>query len=101
MADDKPNLDDPDVAFRAEVVKNRIYRGAIDPKVGIEPEDLNELSKAMDSMTEEEQMELGRISIELEREDRGDLEFDELTDTEREYFDLLERALDRHRREEQ
>lgn len=96
--DDDSVADPPDTPYLAvntERVRNHLYRATERDDVDIEAEDVGHLGAALDTLEEGELRRFGTLARELEVQDREDLPFLALTDTEREYFTLLETALAR------
>lgn len=92
---DDVGADSPYLAVNEERVRNHLYRALERDDVDIGPDDVPRLRDALETLSEEELQRFGRVAAKLEREDRDDLPFLALTDAEREYFDILETALER------
>lgn len=87
--------ENPYLAVNQERVRNHLYRAIEREDVAIEPDDVPRIDDALDTLSAGELRQFGTLARELENEDREDLSFLALTDAEREYFDLLETALER------
>lgn len=87
--------DSPYLAVNQERVRNHLYRAIERDDVDIAPQDVPRLDDALDTLSEAELRRFGTLARDLEAQDREGLPFLALTDTEREYFDLLETALHR------
>lgn len=92
---DDVGADSPYLAVNEERVRNHLYRALEREDVDIGPDDVPRLRDALETLSEAELQRFGRVAAKLEREDRDGLPFLALTDAEREYFDILETALER------
>lgn len=85
----------PYLAVNQERMRNHLYRAIKRDDIDIAPEDIQRLHDALHMLTDEELQRFATVARHLETQDRDDRPFLSLTDTERQYFELLETAVNR------
>lgn len=98
---DKPVIDPDHASVQAnrERVKNHLYRAVNTDGIDITAEDVELMHDALDTLSEDEIHELAKFELDLEKEvfdeERAGLDFMEISEIEREYFEFLSTILDR------
>lgn len=100
MGDIELDLDDPHVGEQLERVRNRIYRLFEAEDTPFDAEDFFLLDVANEYLTEEEIMELGKLSLKIEEEGREGLDFPHVTEYERKYGELIKEGIERYKENE-
>lgn len=100
MDDIELDLENPHVGEQLERVRNRIHRLFEAEDTPFDAEDFFLLDVVNEYLTEEEIMELGRLSLKIEEEGREGLEFSYVTEYEREYGELMKEGIERYKENE-